>query len=144
MRLFLTLINLKIQNKSLLKDTENKQNEIKILLNKIKKYNPTKLKNINVKEETLSAAEKLLNNRQEVIDAFKTGIFPYIDGFQIKEEPEKELEEAKNDLKKFIKYIENESKNINYDLFKDYFIFSIPSALAKQLYEKKIKRKTIS
>ena len=144
MRLFLTLINLKIQNKSLLKDTENKQNEIKILLNKIRKYNPTKLENINAKEETLSAAEKLLNNRQEVIDAFKTGIFPYIDGFQIKEEPEKELEESKNDLKKFIKYIENESKNINYDLFKDYFNFSIPSALAKQLYEKKIKRKTIS
>ena len=144
MRLFLTLINLKIQNKSLLKDAENKQNEIKILLNKIRKYNPTKLENINAKEETLSAAEKLLNNRQEVIDAFKTGIFPYIDGFQIKEEPEKELEESKNDLKKFIKYIENESKNINYDLFKDYFNFSIPSALAKQLYEKKIKRKTIS
>ena len=90
MRLFLTLINLKIQNKSLLKDTENKQNEIKILLNKIKKYNPTKLKNINVKEETLSAAEKLLNNRQEVIDSFKTGIFPSIDGFQVKEESEEE------------------------------------------------------
>ena len=139
MRLFLTLINLKIQNKSLLKDTENKQNEIKILLNKIRKYNPTKLENINAKEETLSAAEKLLNNRQEVIDAFKTGIFPYIDEFQIKEESEEELEESKNDLKKFIEYIENESKNINYDLFKDYFIFSIPRAL-----EKKIKIKTIS
>ena len=81
----------------------------------------------------------MLNNRQEVIDAFKTGIFPHIDEFQIKEESEEELEESKNDLKKFIEYIENESKNINYDLFKDYFIFSIPRAL-----EKKIKRKTIS
>ena len=81
----------------------------------------------------------MLNNRQEVIDAFKTGIFPYTDEFQIKEESEEELEESKNDLKKFIEYIENESKNINYDLFKDYFIFSIPRAL-----EKKIKRKTIS
>ena len=86
----------------------------------------------------------MLNNRQEVINAFKTGIFPYIDGFQIKEESEEELEESKNDLEKFIECIENKSKNINYDLFKDYFIFSIPSALAKQLYEKKIKRKTIS
>ena len=81
----------------------------------------------------------MLNNRQEVTDAFKTGIFPYIDEFQIKEESEEELEESKNDLKKFIEYIENESKNINYDLFKDYFIFSIPRAL-----EKKIKRKTVS
>ena len=127
------------RNKSLLQDAENKQNEIKILLYKLRKYNPTKLKKIKVKEETLSAAEKLLNNRQEVIDAFKTGIFPYIDEFQIKEESEEELEESKNDLKKFIEYIENESKNINYDLFKDYFIFSIPRAL-----EKKIKRKTVS
>ena len=78
------------RNKSLLQDAENKQNEIKILLYKLRKYNPTKLKKIKVKEETLSAAEKLLNNRQEVIDSFKTGIFPSIDGFQVKEESEEE------------------------------------------------------
>ena len=48
-----------------------------MLLKKLRKYNPTKLKKIKVKEETLSAVEKLLNNAQEVIDAFKTGIFPY-------------------------------------------------------------------
>ena len=68
----------------------------------------------------------MLNNRQQVIDAFKTGIFPYINGFQIKEESEEELEQSeeksKNDLKKFIEYIENESKEINYDLFKNYLI----------------------
>ena len=55
------------------------------------------------KEETLSAVEKLLNNRQEVINAFKTSIFPYIDGFQIKEESKEEEEE--NDFKKLIKDI---------------------------------------
>ena len=106
------------RTKKLLKDAENKQHGIKILLNKLRKYNPTKPKKIKAKEETLSAAEKLLNNRQEVIDAFKTGIFPYIDGFQIKEESEEELEEeleeeseeSKNGLTKFIEYIENESK----------------------------------
>ena len=68
------------RNKSLLKDAESKQHKTKIL-NKLRNYNPTKSKNIKAKKETLSAAEKLLNNRQEVIDAFKTGIFPYIDGF---------------------------------------------------------------
>ena len=73
------------RTKSLLKDAENEQNEIKILLNKLRKYNPTKLKKIKAKEETLSTAEKLLNNRQKVIDAFKGGIFRYIGGFQIKE-----------------------------------------------------------
>ena len=67
--------------KKLLKDAENKQHDIKILLNKLRNYNPTKPKKLKAKEETLSAAAKLLNNRQEVIDAFKTGNFPHIDGF---------------------------------------------------------------
>ena len=77
-------------NKKVLKNEENKQSEIKILLNKLIKYNPTKLKKISAKEEIVSAAEKLFNNRQEVIDTFKTGIFPCLDGFQIKEEEESE------------------------------------------------------
>ena len=77
----------------------------------------------------------MLNNRQELIDVFRTGIFPHIDGFQIKEEPE----ESKGDFKTFIKYIENESKGINYDLFKHYFNFVVPSALAKDLHETKNK-----
>ena len=106
------------RDKNLFKDAENKQSDIKILLSKLRNYNPTKPKKIKAKEETLSAAEKLLNNRQEVIDALKAGIFPYIDGFQIKEESEEELEEeleeeseeSKNGLTKFIEYIENESK----------------------------------
>ena len=46
----------------------------------------------------------MLNNRQEVIDAFKTGVFPYIDLFQIKEKSEEESEE------------ESEKKN-NYQIF---------------------------
>ena len=79
------------RKKSLLKDAENKQHEIKILLNKLRNYNPTKPKNIKAKEETLSAAENLLNNRQDVIDAFKTGIFPYEES-QIKDKLEEESE----------------------------------------------------
>ena len=46
----------------------------------------------------------------------------------------------KDHFTKFIEYIENESKDINYDLFKDYFKFVVPSALVKKLYE--IKKKT--
>ena len=45
------------RNKKLLKYAENKQSEIKILLNKLRTYNPTKLKKIKVKKETLSAAK---------------------------------------------------------------------------------------
>ena len=34
-----------------------------------------------------------------------------------------------------------ESKGMNYDLFKNYFNFLVPSALAKKLYETKDKEK---
>ena len=64
------------RNKSLLKDAANKQNEIKILLSKLRNYNPKKLKKLKAKLEILSVVEKLLNNMQEVIAAFKTGFFP--------------------------------------------------------------------
>ena len=37
--------------------------------------------------------------------------------------------------------IENESKGVNYDLFKDYFDLVVPSALAKKLFETKDKKK---
>ena len=127
------------RDKSLLENAEDKQNERRILLSKLENYNPTNLKKIKAKEETLIVAEKLLNNRQEVINAFKTGIFLYIDGFQIKEESKEESEEER--VKKFIEYIEKESKDINYDLFKTYFNFSIPTALVKQLYKTKDKKK---
>ena len=134
------------KNRSLLKNAEDKQNEIKILLNKLKNYNPANLKKIKDKEETLIAAEKLLNNRQEVINAFKTSIFPYIDGFQIREESEEQSEEEseeeqKKRINKFTEYVEKKSIGINYDLFKTYFNFSIPSALIKRLYETKDKKK---
>ena len=47
--------------------------------------------------------------------------------------------------KEFIKYVENKSKTIYYNLFKDYFSFSVPTALAKKkLLRQKIKRKTMS
>ena len=92
----------------------------------------------------------MLNNRQEVIDSFKTSIFPYIDGFQIKEKSEEELEEEseekkleiiKDDFQQFIKYIGNESKGIDYDFFKDYFNYVVFSALAIKLCETKIRKK---
>ena len=75
---------------------------------------------------------------------FKKELLPYKGNvFKTKEEKSEEesedeseenkLEKIKDDYKKFIKYIENESKGINYDLFKNYFNFIIPSALVKKL-----------
>ena len=40
-----------------------------------------------------------------------------------------------------MEYIENESKDINYDLFKDYFNFVVPSTLEKKKWIKKEKEK---
>ena len=63
-----------------------------------------------------------------------------------KEESEEEseknrLEKIKDDYKKSIEYIENESKSIKYELFGDYVDFVLPSASAKKLFETKDKNK---
>ena len=60
------------------------------------------------------------------------------------ESKENKLEKIKDDYKKFIKYIEDESRGISYDLLKDYFNFVVPSALAKKNIRQKMKRKTMS
>ena len=59
--------------------------------------------------------------------------------FKTKEK--KSEEEIKDDYRKFIEYIKTESKVINYDFFKDYSNFVVPSALAKELYGIKNKNK---
>ena len=62
--------------------------------------------------------------------------------FKTKEKEESE-EESKEELKenKFLKYIENESKGINYELFKKHFNFGAPTVMAKKLFETKDKNK---
>ena len=79
--------------------------------------------------------------RKDIISFFGRGIFPYKGNvFKTKEE-ESEEESEEERIKKFIKYIENESKGVNYDLFRKYFNFTVPSALIKQLYEIKGRKK---
>ena len=123
---------------------------MKVLLNELEKYTPSKSEKIIEGKEALSAAAKLSNNRQKVIEGIKNGVFPHIDGFQIEkesEEPEEKSEgsvgesQKTNNFKKFIEYIEKESVDINYDLFKEYFNFSLPTALAKKPYEIKNENK---
>ena len=83
--------------------------------------------------------------KDDIIDLFEKGVFPHKDNvFKRKEEEsEEESEEVsegeskKERAKIFIKYIENESKGINYELVKKHFNFVVPSALVKQLYKTK-------
>ena len=103
----------------------------------------------NEKNRVLEPTRKLSDARDEIINLFEKGTFPYKDNtFKTKEkewekesEEESEEESEKERFKKFLEYIENESKDINYDLFKDYFDVVVPSALAKKLYETKNKNK---
>ena len=80
--------------------------------------------------------------RDEIINFFEKGIFPYKDNtFKTKEKNSEEESEEELEKNKFFKYIENESKGINYDLFKEYFNFVAPTVLAKKLFETKDKNK---
>ena len=90
----------------------------------------------------------MLDARKDDIGFFEKGTFPYKGNvFKTKEEKSEEESEDESEeeseekrVKKFIKYIENEWKDIN--LFKDYFKFVVPSPLAKKkLYEIKNKNK---
>ena len=73
--------------------------------------------------------------RKNIINLFESRTFPYKGNvFKIKEEESKEdLEEESNEerAKKIPEYIENETKDINIDLFNKYFNFAVPSALSK-------------
>ena len=107
-------------------------------------YNPRSLKKAKEKNNVLESARKLLDARKDIIGFFEKATFPYKGNvFKTKEgksedESEDESEQnksekIKDDYKKFIKYIENESKDINYDLFKDYFNLVAPTVLTEKI-----------
>ena len=93
------------------------------------------------KERDLESARKLLDVRKHIIDLFEKGTFPY-KGNVFKTKEKEELEEESEELEenKFFKYIENESKSINYDLFKTHFSDIAPNVLAKKIFETKNKK----
>ena len=74
--------------------------------------------------------------RDDIINLFEKRTFAYKENvFRTKEEePEEESKEEskKERTKNDFEYTEGESKDTNYDLFKEYFYSSVPSALAKK------------
>ena len=96
-------------------------------------------KKVEEKNRVLESVRKLSDAR-DIIDLFKKGTFPYKgNAFKTKKEESEEeseenkLEKIKDYYTKFFKYIEDESMGNNYDLFKYYFYFSVPCALAKKI-----------
>ena len=88
-------------------------------------YNPQKKEKRKEKDDTLYSAKKLYAIKNEIINAFKEGIFPYIDGFQ--------EEKTKTDIDEFNKYIVEEEARINKELFIKHFNFQRPSDMLKSL-----------
>ena len=67
-----------------LQEAEGDQQDLQILINKLNNdYNPTNQIKIKEKRDALEPSTKLIYIREEIINAFKKGIFPYIDGFQV-------------------------------------------------------------
>ena len=52
---------------------------------------------INESNDVLKSAKELFFTREEIIKAFQTGIFQYIDGFQEEEKTDKETDEETNE-----------------------------------------------
>ena len=80
----------------------------------------------------------MFNVRKDIIAFFEEGIFPFNGNvFKTKEEEEIKEKTKEEKIEEFINnsiiLIEKESKNINYDLFKEYFNFSTPVALTEKL-----------
>ena len=105
-------------------------------------------KKIEEKNRVLKSATKLFDARDDIIDLLEKGTFPYKGNvFKTKEKEESEetkLEIIKDDYKFFLKYIEFESRNTDYNLFEDYFNFSVLVLWQKNYLRQKIKKKTIS
>ena len=104
-------------------------------------------KKIEKKNRVLKSARKLSGARDNIINLFEKGTFPYKgDVFRTKEEESEEeseenkLEKIKGDYKNFFKYIQDESKCISYELFKKYFYVPAPTVLVKKLYDTKYKK----
>ena len=139
----------KIRNYEItLNEAINDQTELRILKNNLNNgYTPKISEKIKEKNRVLESARKLSDARDDIIDLFEKGTSPFKGNvFKTKEEESEEnrFEEIKDNYKKYFKYIEDKSIDINYELFKKHFNFKAPTALAKNYMIQKIKRKTMS
>ena len=106
----------------------------------IKAKNELDDKNKNIFQE----AKKLFNLRVEIYKklALKEDLkFERSIGETVKLKNQKDNLSKTPEEKEFIKYIENISKTIDDNLFKEYFNFKVPSPLTKKLFETKDKKR---
>ena len=100
-------------------------------------------KGLSDKNNIFQEAKKLFNLRVEIYKklALKEDLkFEKSIGETVKLKNQKDNFSETPEQKDFIEYIENKSKTINYNLFKEYFNFEPSTVLTKQLYKIKNKK----
>ena len=81
-----------------LQEAKDNQQDLEILINKLNNdYNPKNQTKIKEKDDTIKSAKKLFFMREEIISAFKKGIFLYIDRFQVEKETDEETNEKRDE-----------------------------------------------
>ena len=77
-----------------LKKARDDQQDLQILISNLNNnYNPTSQLKIKEKDDALKSAKRLIVIREGVINAFKKGSFPFIDGFQVEKETDEDTDE---------------------------------------------------
>ena len=88
-------------------------------------YDPHKKEKAKENDDISYSAKELYAIKNEIINALKKGIFPYIDGFQ--------EEKTKTDANAFNEQIIKEETDKNTELFKKHINFQRPSDMLKFL-----------
>ena len=71
----------------MLQKAEDNQQELEILINQLNNnYNPRNQIKIKENNDTLKPAKRMFFIKEDIIRAFKRGIFPYVDVFKVEKE----------------------------------------------------------
>ena len=146
----LSVEEISIKNKSFLNTTKGKNDIEKAyddLVLSNKKIDDVFYKNLKKeltdKNNTFQEAKKLFDLRVQIYKKLflkeENLKFEKSIGETVKLKNQKDNLSGTPEEKEFIEYFENKSKTIDYNLFKEYFNFEVPSALAKKLFETKKK-----
>ena len=107
----------------------NDQTELGILINNLNNdYNPKNSKKIKEKNKVSKSATKLSNARDDIIDLFEKGTFPYKGNVfktnkQKIESEENKLKKLKDDYKNFSNKLRMNQKVLTMNCLKNIFIF---------------------
>ena len=135
------------KNEITLDEAIEKQAESKELLNKLNNYSPRISKKIEVKNRVSKSAKKLFDARDDIIDLFEKGIFPYKDNaFKTKKEESEEnkFQKIKDDYKKFMSILKMNKMPLPMTCLKMILVFQYLELWQNNYMKYKIKRKTMS